>query len=231
MRGHFPLHPSAIAAMVPMERLLAELGFSVNRRRRRAPCVLHGGRNPGAFSWTEDGRWYCFNCGIGGDRIELVKRVKNYEFRDALEFVARLAGVEVSSDRATFSQIEKHRQEQGSLDVATEKLRLLEAHLRQQYRQEIYDLEKIKDMASGILQAKHERAECDRESEWAWSAIELAKNWLPRVAAGYTILSFASAKERATFALQPERAEGIIEETLQRGHVLDDCGRVCEVLQ
>lgn len=223
------LNVAEIKAEVPMTDLLCELGFQVNTRVRRCSCLIHGGRDRTVFSYSDE-VCHCFSCGFAGDKIALVQAVLKCGFRQALEYLGRLAGVEIDNHRPTFAQLEKHRQEQASLDIATEKLRLLEADLRARYREQIFDLERIKGLASGILKAKHEAEECDRESEWAWSAIELVNNWLPRVAAGYTILSFASAKERATFALQPERAEGIIEKTLQRGHVLDDCGHVCEVL-
>ena len=65
-----------IADLVPMVLLLETLGFVVNERTRRAPCLLHSGSNPTAFAWREDGRWHCFSCDMGGDRIALVREVR-----------------------------------------------------------------------------------------------------------------------------------------------------------
>src|SRR5712691_2912375 len=83
-----------IAVLVPTAQLLAALGFDVNERTRRCACILHGGANPTAFSWREDGRWHCFSCGRGGDRIALVRAVCGCSFREAVTFLAQLAGVE-----------------------------------------------------------------------------------------------------------------------------------------
>ena len=224
------LSPSGIADLIPMPELLRELGFHVNQRTRRCACFLHGGKNPSAFSWIESGQWFCHSCNLGGDRIELMKRVRGCDFKDALRFIAQLAGVDIANHRPTFSQLEEHRQKEAGLDVATEKLRLLEGHLRARYREEIFDLERIKKLASGILKAKHEREKCDRESEWAWSAIELVNNWLPRVAAGYSILAFANAEDRAKLTLHPEGADNIIQATIERGYFTDDWGHIVEVL-
>jgi hypothetical protein len=55
------MSPGDISALVAMPHLLAALGFAVNERTRRCACLLHGGRNPSAFSWRYDGRWCCFS--------------------------------------------------------------------------------------------------------------------------------------------------------------------------
>ena len=85
-----------IAALVAMPRLLAELGFAVNERTRRAPCLLHSGSNPTAFAWREDGRWHCFSCGEGGDRIALVRAARRCSFREAVEFLSGVSRSAVS---------------------------------------------------------------------------------------------------------------------------------------
>lgn len=94
-----------VAALVPMPRLLAALGFLVNERTHRAPCLLHRGSNPTAYSWREDGRWYCFSCGHGGDRIGLVRAVRQCSFAEALQFLAELAGVEHRPDKIPRKEI------------------------------------------------------------------------------------------------------------------------------
>ena len=224
------LSPAEISALAPMADILQELGFHVNARTHRAPCVLHGGRNPSAFSWTESGEWFCHNCGFGGDRFELVKRVKNCGFRDALAFLAHLSGVELSSHRPTSQQWAERRRKEERAEYDTEKLRLIEGHLRARYREEIHKLEQLKQKASRILKEAPEHGGSNVFAEWAWDAVELATKWLPRLLAGYSILCFAGAKERATFALYPEQAEQITGETLQRAYVTDDPGRMVEVL-
>jgi len=88
-----------IAASVAMPYLLSALDFDVNERTRRCACRLHGGLNRTAFSWREDGRWHCFSCGRGGDRIALVQVAKQCGFREAVTFLAGLAGVEFQIHR------------------------------------------------------------------------------------------------------------------------------------
>ncbi len=224
------LNATQIKAKVPMAELLRELGFDISERSRRTSCRIHGGRDRTAFSWNES-VGHCFSCGFAGDKIALVQAVLKCDFRQALQYLANLAGVGISDDRPSFSQLHKHREKEAETDIATEKLRLLEGHMRASYRGEIDDLERIKELASDILKAKHERSECDRESEWAWKALQFAYEHLPAVLAGYSILSFANAPDRARFALYSEEADRIAQETRERGYVIDDREHMVEVLQ
>ena len=52
-----------------MEAILHALGFKPHNGR--AACLLHGGDNPTAFSYTDE-VWFCFACGSKGDKIDLV---------------------------------------------------------------------------------------------------------------------------------------------------------------
>ena len=94
-----------ISALVAMPRLLVVLGFAVNERTRRGTCPVHGGSNPSAFSWRHDGRWYCFSCGAGGDKIALVRAVRKCSFREAIALLAALAGVEFRFRRVSREEI------------------------------------------------------------------------------------------------------------------------------
>jgi hypothetical protein len=114
-----------IAALVPMARLLESVGFRVNERTRRCACLLHGGSNPSAFSWSEDGRWHCFSCGCGGDKIALVRSIRGCAFRDAIEFLALLAGVQNRSRRLSrqdvgHAAVQLVRAEQAAWRIADE---------------------------------------------------------------------------------------------------------------
>lgn len=100
-----------IAALVEMPRLLGALGFCVNERTRRGPCSIlthaHSGSNPSVFSWRDDGCWYCFSRSAGGDRIALVREVRQCSFREAIEFLAALAGVEYRPGRISAAEIRR----------------------------------------------------------------------------------------------------------------------------
>lgn len=94
-----------------MPELLAELGFRVNTRTRRGPCVIHGGDNPLAFHWEETGEWFCFTrCGRGGDKIALVRAVRRCGFREAVTFLAGLGGVQYAPGHVPRAEIERRRQ-------------------------------------------------------------------------------------------------------------------------
>jgi hypothetical protein len=101
--------PRGIALLVEMPRLLSALGFTVNERSRRCACLLHAGSNPTAFSWREDGLWHCFSCGAGGDRVALVRAVRRCGFREAMDFLAALAGVEYPGRRVSAGQVARMR--------------------------------------------------------------------------------------------------------------------------
>ena len=226
------LSPADISALVPMGVFLSELGFAVNERTRRSACPLHKGSNHTAFSWTEAGQWFCFHCGAGGDRIELVKRVRGCGFRDAFQYLGTLAGVEVSDQPASRKEIEERKRERQRIDVASHKLEELECRLRARYRGEIHDLEAIRrnvtlrfrEMRAGAGARVHGKA------EFWWGGLDLVAKELPRALTSYSILSFANTRDRVKFSLEPEGRDKMIEEAMIAGYVTDDAGRTVGVV-
>ncbi len=134
-----------------MPEFLRTLNFEVRERTRRAPCLLHGGRNPNAFAWEEDGRWFCFNCGKGGDKFTLIEEMRGCGFKEALNFLAAMAGVVLDDSPGARREFEKQRREHQRIEGASAKLTVIEANLRKQYREEIYELEEIRRNAGKRL--------------------------------------------------------------------------------
>lgn len=132
-----------VAALVRMPQLLAEFGFAVNERTRRGPCLLHSGSNPTAFSWREDGRWHCFSCGRGGDRIALVRAVRHCGFADAVKFLAQLAGVEYSPRKVARRDIERARIRRARAESAAWRVRDREIGLVSVYRDGLHRAERL----------------------------------------------------------------------------------------
>lgn len=132
-----------LAALVPMSRLLAELGFAVSERTRRAPCVLHSGSNPSAFSWRDDGRWHCFSCGEGGDRIALVRAVRQCSFREAVAFLAALSGVGCRLRRVSRREFAETRRRRERAERAAWQIVDEIGRLRRYYTDGLYRAERL----------------------------------------------------------------------------------------
>jgi DNA primase len=72
--------------------LAEELGLP--RKWNSFLCPFHEDRDPSLS--IKAGGFKCYGCGAEGDAIELYRRVKGVTFRDALEHLARRAGVPLS---------------------------------------------------------------------------------------------------------------------------------------
>jgi len=227
-----PAEIDELTARVGMRDLLRELNFIVNERSHRCACVIHGGKNPAAFSWTEDGRCCCHSCGFGGDKIALVQAVRGIGFREALQFLAVLAGVELSTERLPREKFEKQKRERERVEGASTKLAVIEANLRKRYAEEIFDLEEIRRDAGKRLKGlgEGERPRWGDEESFLWDALAFSAKWLPHALAAYSIVSFANTPDRAQFSLQPEERDRMIKETMMAGYVTDDAGRTMEVV-
>jgi len=154
----------AISGAVEMPRLLEALGIEANLRTRRAPCVLHGGANPTAFAWTESGLWHCHSCGAGGDRIFLVRAVRKCNFRDAVEFLAQLAGVTYAPRVIPRGEIERIRRNRVRAEKVAWHIHDEIVRLRCFYRDGLQRAERLQKRFGGeLLRASTQGA---RDSAW-----------------------------------------------------------------
>ena len=72
-------------------------------------CPFHSEKTP-SFSVSQDKQIYhCFGCGKGGSVINFIMEIENLAFRDAVEFLARRAGMEVPDDRPDESRQRRER--------------------------------------------------------------------------------------------------------------------------
>jgi len=62
-------------------------------------CPFHGDKDP-SFSVNEDLKlWHCFGCKRGGDIFSFVMEIENVDFNEAIEMLARRAGITLTPER------------------------------------------------------------------------------------------------------------------------------------
>jgi len=156
-----------------MGHLLEFVGFEVNERMRRCACILHGGSNPTAFSWTEGGLWRCHSCGQGGDRITLVRTIKHCSFSEAICFLAELAGVEYRREVRSNTAVEQAKHDWQSLRSDAELLISAYKKAWREAQNTILQLERIRRSAGNRLDAIHRGA----KERWLCEAESCGKRW------------------------------------------------------
>ncbi len=156
-----------VAALVPMPRLLAELGFTVNERTHRAPCVLHGGSNPTAFSWTDAGLWKCHSCGAGGDKITLICQMRQCSFREAVGFLRQLGGVEYRPGPVSRGEIERAKQTRARAERASWRVHDELLRLRRYYADALHRADRL----CWVLGERLRTAPCEADAQGMWDAL------------------------------------------------------------
>lgn len=63
-------------------------------------CPFHSEKTPSFTVFTATQSYYCFGCGAGGDVINFIRNVENLDYRSAVEFLARRAGITLPEDSA-----------------------------------------------------------------------------------------------------------------------------------
>ena len=65
-------------------------------------CPFHSEKTPSFTVFTASNSFYCFGCGAGGDAITFVRRMENLEYSDAVEVLAKRAGIRIPTTRETY---------------------------------------------------------------------------------------------------------------------------------
>lgn len=74
------------------------VGLKRRGRNMVGLCPFHGEKTPSFNVYTENGSFYCFGCGAGGDVITFIMRIENLDYVEAVKFLAQRAGLEMPQD-------------------------------------------------------------------------------------------------------------------------------------
>ena len=61
-------------------------------------CPFHSEKSPSFTVYPRTSSFYCFGCGIGGDAVTFVKQIEHLDYPDALQFLAKRAGITIVDD-------------------------------------------------------------------------------------------------------------------------------------
>ena len=61
-------------------------------------CPFHSEKSPSFTVYPANNSFYCFGCGAGGDQISFIMRMEHLDYPDAVEFLAKRAGITVVDD-------------------------------------------------------------------------------------------------------------------------------------
>ena len=61
-------------------------------------CPFHSEKTPSFVVYPSDNSFYCFGCGIGGNAITFIRQIEHLDYPDAVEFLAKRAGITVILD-------------------------------------------------------------------------------------------------------------------------------------
>jgi DNA primase len=78
-------------------------------RRWQGLCPFHAEKTPSFSINAEEGLYYCFGCGAGGDVIKFVREVEHLDFAEAVERLAARAGITIRYDTAAVTEDRRRR--------------------------------------------------------------------------------------------------------------------------
>lgn len=61
-------------------------------------CPFHSEKTPSFTVYPSENSFYCFGCGVGGNAITFVRQMEHLDYPDAVEFLAKRAGITLLRD-------------------------------------------------------------------------------------------------------------------------------------
>lgn len=62
-------------------------------------CPFHHEKTASFNVYPDNGSFYCFGCGVGGDVITFVRKIENLDYMEAVRFLAQRAGIPVPEEQ------------------------------------------------------------------------------------------------------------------------------------
>lgn len=62
-------------------------------RNLKCSCPFHSEKTPSCVIYQDNGSFYCFGCGAGGDVITFIMKIENLDYIEAIRFLADRAGI------------------------------------------------------------------------------------------------------------------------------------------
>jgi len=78
-------------------------------RSYKGLCPFHQEKTPSFIVFPESGNFHCFGCGRGGDVFTFYMGVERVEFREALQELAKRAGIELVNAPSLPPEVDAHR--------------------------------------------------------------------------------------------------------------------------
>jgi len=85
------------------------VGLKRAGRSYKGVCPFHQEKTPSFVVFPDSQNFHCFGCGKGGDVFTFYQQVEHVEFREALQELARRAGVELADAPRVAPEVDAHR--------------------------------------------------------------------------------------------------------------------------
>ena len=73
-------------------------------------CPFHNEKTPSFTLYPENGSFYCFGCGVGGDVITFTGMIEHLDYVESLKYLADKAGIVIPEDNSQDNTIQKLKQ-------------------------------------------------------------------------------------------------------------------------
>ncbi len=113
-----------ILARVPIAEVVASrITLKKSGSSLKACCPFHQEKTPSFHVNVQKNFYHCFGCGANGDSISFLREHDNLTFTEAVEELAKIAGVEVPRDKANQQEYSRHKLMLEALDYAAMRYR------------------------------------------------------------------------------------------------------------